>query len=78
LIKFGFPWREEIRAMRSALPLRTDYSPVDLRSLAKKIKDKNQSRRLLQLAAVLDGMNRTDAARICAMAPKPFAIGFIV
>ena len=50
--------------MPSALSLRTDYSPADLRRLAKKTKDNNQSRRLLSLAAVLDGMNRTDAARI--------------
>ena len=53
--------------MLSALPLRTDYSPTDLRSLAKKAKDNNQSRRRLSLAAVLDGMNRTDAARIGGM-----------
>ena len=52
--------------MPSALPLRTDYSPADLRRLARKTKDNNQSRRLLSLAAVLDGMNRTDAARIHA------------
>ena len=50
--------------MPSALSLRTDYSPADLRRLAKKTKDNNQSRRLLSLAALLDGMNRTDAARI--------------
>jgi len=50
--------------MPSALPLRTDHSPADLRRLARKTKDNNQSRRLLSLAAVLDGMNRTDAARI--------------
>ena len=53
--------------MPSALPLRTDYSSADLRRLAKKTKDNNQSRRLLSLAAVLDGMNRTDAARIGGM-----------
>jgi transposase len=35
--------------------------------LAKRSKDNNQSRRLLSLAAVLDGMNRTDAARIGGM-----------
>ena len=50
--------------MPSALPLRTDYSSADLRRLAKKTKNNNQSRRLLSLAAVLDGMNRTDAGRI--------------
>ena len=53
--------------MPSALPLRTDYSATDLRVLAKRTKDNNQSRRLLSLAAVLDGMSRTDAARIGGM-----------
>ena len=58
--------------MPSALSLRTDYSPAELRRLAKKTKDNNQSRRLLSLAAVLDGMNRTDAARISTWsAPSP-------
>jgi len=46
--------------MPSARSLRTDYSPADPRRLTKKTKN-NQSRRLLSLAAVLDGMNRTDA-----------------
>ena len=40
--------------MPSALSLRTDYSPAELRLLAKKTKNNNQSRRLLSLAAVLD------------------------
>jgi transposase len=53
--------------MPSALPLRTDYSAADLRRLAKRSKANHQSRRLLSLAAVLDGMNRTDAARIGGM-----------
>ena len=53
--------------MPSALSLRTDYLPADLRWLAKKTKDNNRSRRLLSLAAVLDGMNRTGAARIGGM-----------
>ena len=53
--------------MPSALSLRTDYSAADLRRLAKQTKDNNQSRRLLSLAAVVDGMNRTDAARIGGM-----------
>ena len=52
--------------MPSALPLRSDYSPADLRRLAQ-TKDNNQSRGLLSLAAVLDGMNRADAARIGGM-----------
>ncbi len=53
--------------MPKALTLRTDFSASDLRRLAKRSRDNNQSRRLLSLAAVLDGMNRTDAARIGGM-----------
>jgi len=53
--------------MGSAIELRTDYSPARLRQLAKHCKDSKQSRRLLSLAAVLDGMSRTDAARVGGM-----------
>ena len=53
--------------MPSAVTLRTDFSAAKLRGLAKTSKDANQSRRLLSLAAVLDGMNRADAARIGGM-----------
>ena len=53
--------------MPAAVTLRTDFTPVALRRLAKGSKDANQSRRLLSLAAVKDGMNRTDAARIGGM-----------
>ena len=53
--------------MPSAVPLRTDFSARELRRLAKQSRDNNQSRRLLSLAAVLDGMNRDDAARIGGM-----------
>ena len=53
--------------MPSAVKLRTDFSAAELRRLAKRSKDNNQSCRLLSLAAVLDGMNRTDAARIGGM-----------
>jgi transposase len=35
--------------------------------LARKYRNNNQSRRLLSLAAVLDGMSRDDAARIGGM-----------
>ena len=50
--------------MPAAIVLRTDFSAAKLRRLAKASRDNNQSRRLLSLAAVLDGMSRTDAARI--------------
>jgi transposase len=53
--------------MTSAVELRTDYSATDLRRLAAASKDANQSRRLLSLAAVRDGMNRTEAAKVGGM-----------
>lgn len=53
--------------MGSAVKMRTDYSAAELRRLAKEAKNVNQSRRLLSLAAVLDGMNRADAARVGGM-----------
>lgn len=53
--------------MASAVVLRSDFSAADLRRLAARGKDANQSWRLLSLAAVRDGMNRTAAARIGGM-----------
>src|SRR4051794_10929207 len=53
--------------MASAVGLRADYSAAELRRLAASTRNANQSRRLLSLAAVLDGMNRTEAARIGGM-----------
>ena len=53
--------------MGAAVPLRTDFSADELRQLAKRAEDADQTRRLLSLAAVLDGMSRKDAAEIGAM-----------
>lgn len=53
--------------MGSAVKLRGDYSADELRRLARASKDVRQSSRLLSIAAVLDGMSRTDAARIGGM-----------
>ncbi len=53
--------------MPAAVGMRTDYSAFELRRLAASSKHANQSRRLLSLAAVLDGMSREDAARIGGM-----------
>jgi hypothetical protein len=50
--------------MASAVRLREDYSAAELRALARRSKDANQSRRLLSLAAVRDGMDRGSAAKI--------------
>ena len=48
--------------MPSAVRLREDYSAKELRALARRSKDVNQSRRLLSLAAVRDGMDRGSAS----------------
>ncbi len=53
--------------MPAAVRMRTDFSAGELRRLAAATKNANQSRRLLSLAAVLDGMSRTEAARIGGM-----------
>ena len=53
--------------MPAAVAIRTDYSAVELRRLAAGSKHANQARRLLSLAAVLDGTSRDEAARIGGM-----------
>ena len=53
--------------MPSAVSVRGDFTAEQLRRLAAATKNANQSRRLLSIAAVLDGMNRTQAARIGGM-----------
>ena len=53
--------------MPAAVRLREDYAAEALRALARRSKDVNQSRRLLSLAAVRDGMDRGAAAKIGGM-----------
>jgi len=53
--------------MSGAVRLRDDFTAVDLRQLAKSRNDPGQIRRLLALAAVYDGMKRSDAAKIGGM-----------
>lgn len=53
--------------MPAAIAVRKDFSASDLRRLAARAKDANQGRRLLALAAILDGMSREAAARIGGM-----------
>src|SRR3974390_2829279 len=53
--------------MGAAVELRQDLGADDLRRFAARAKDASQARRLLALAAVLDGMNRAEAARIGGM-----------
>ena len=63
--------------MPAAVKLREDYSAEQLRALAKRSKDVHQSRRLLSLAAVRDGMDRGEAAKIGGWIARPCATGFI-
>jgi hypothetical protein len=49
---FLTPLAREIRAMPAAVRLREDYTAEELRGLARRSKDANQSRRLLSLAGV--------------------------
>lgn len=53
--------------MATAIAITGEWTAFELRRLAAASKHANQSRRLLPLAAVLDGMNRTEAARIGGM-----------
>jgi transposase len=54
-------------AMAAPVPLRPDFDVVQLRGLAKRSRDPDQTRRLLALAAIYDGGSRSDAARIGAV-----------
>ena len=53
--------------MGQAIPVRTDYSASEVRQFARRAKDAAQARRLLAIAAVLDGNSREDAAKIGGM-----------
>jgi len=53
--------------MGKAIAVRTDYTAGEVRGLAKRAKDAAQARRLLAIAAVLDGASRTEASRIGGM-----------
>ena len=53
--------------MGRAVAVRTDYRASEVRRLAKRAKDGAQARRLLAIAAVLDGASRTEAANIGGM-----------
>src|SRR5450755_4176680 len=53
--------------MGQAIPVRTDCTAGEVRQFAKRAKDAAQARRLLAIAAVLDGTSRQDAAKIGGM-----------
>ena len=53
--------------MSGAVRIRDDYSGDELRRLASAARDGEQTRRLMALAAIYDGKNRTEAAAIGLM-----------
>jgi putative transposase len=53
--------------MGQAIAVRTDYTAGEVRRLATRAKEAAQARRLLAIAAVLDGASRTEAAKIGGM-----------
>jgi transposase len=54
-------------AMGQAIAVRTDYTATEVRLLAKQAKDAAQARRLLAIAAVLDGSSWAEAATNAGM-----------
>jgi transposase len=53
--------------MGQAIAVRVDYQAGEVRRFAKRAKDAAQARRLLAIAAVLDGASRVNAAKIGGM-----------
>jgi putative transposase len=54
-------------AMGHAIPVRTDYTAGEVRRFAQRAKDAAQARRLLAIAAILEGASREEAAKIGGM-----------
>ena len=53
--------------MGRGIVVRTDYTSGDVRRIAQRVKNAAQARRLLAIAAVLDGSSREQAAKIGGM-----------
>src|SRR5260221_3308108 len=53
--------------MGNAMAVGTDYTAGEVRRLAQRAKDAAQARRLLAIAAVLEGASREEAAKIGGM-----------
>src|SRR5262244_4181599 len=53
--------------MGRAIAVRTDYTSNEVRRIARRVKNAAQARRLLAIAAVLDGATREEAAKIGVM-----------
>lgn len=53
--------------MGRAIAIRTDYTNSDVRRIPQRVKNAGQARRLLAIAAVLDGTTREEVATIGGM-----------
>src|SRR5437870_13038760 len=53
--------------MGRAIAVRADYTSGEVRRVAQRVKNAAQARRLLAIAAVLDGASRENAAKISGM-----------
>ena len=53
--------------MPAAVELRCDFDALSLRALAKRCLDAKQTRRLLSIAGIYEGMSRYEAAKIGGM-----------
>ena len=53
--------------MGTALPIRGDLRPEELRALARNVKTGQTALRMLALAHALDGLGRAEAARLAGM-----------
>ena len=56
--------------MPAAVGLRPDWDAKRVRAAAREVKDADQTRRLLAIAAVYEGQDRTTAAKLGAMDPQ--------
>jgi hypothetical protein len=70
VVHFWPEWLIRELEMSAAIKLRDDFEADELRALARTVKDASQARRLLAIAAVYDGMDREEAARITAPARR--------
>ena len=61
--------------MGQAVPVRTDYTASEVRRFARRAKDGAQARRLLALAAVLDGASREEQRRSAGWTARRAGLG---
>jgi hypothetical protein len=61
--------------MGQPIAVRTDFSAVEVRRLARRAKDSDQVRRLLAIATVIDGASRAVAAKVGGWTGRRFVTG---